>query len=230
MAKVAFSAIIAGARGKLAGVVFSANASGPYIKSWARSPRKDSASLNVVRGAMSSHATYWWALSQAQRDDWQTWSQLPAQELTDALGEAYYVSGWNWFVTLNQRLELMGRSRRSVYPSSVKPPQPTLTSAAVSTASDGTLTLVYPTDEWLAYDLVVSMSLVANQGRAAGFLANALTVILEQSPVHATTESVTDLEDLFGSIDAGMRAFVWAARQDAQGRRSPWVSTYADVT
>ena len=230
MAKVAFSAIISGARGKLAGLIFSANGSGPYLKSWAKGPTKHFPLQAPPRQFMSSHGSAWWTISQSDRDNWSTWAALPAQAKTDALGQTYYCSGWQWFVSLNQRLRIMGRTPITVYPSTLVPATPTLSTFAVSTATDGTLVITYPSGEWTSYDMVLFLSARSGPGQSVGFLNNATSVLQKQAVIHATTETVTDLGAIVGSLSAGMRCFLWAFRQNIQGRRSSAATSYADVT
>lgn len=230
MAKVAFSAIISGARGSLGGVVFSANASGPYMKHWARSPRKSSPRLNTVRSTISAHGAYWWSLSQAQRDAWNTWAALPAQEKTNPLGDPYYASGWNWFVALNQRLVQIGRTRISVYPTTSIPPTPTLTRVNIYNTARGLFKWTYPADEWDTYDFVGLVSLTAGVGRSVGFTNSALAITLVQAPVGSTEELTYDLHDIFGQLIDGQRAFGWAYRQNTEGRRSAAAMAYDEVS
>lgn len=226
---VSFSSFISGARGTFGGVTFSANGSGPYVFPYAVGPVKNTPPLQALRAKMSQHGQNWRSLSQALRDGWQTWSHLIAQKKINSLGQDYWINGWQWFVALNQRLELMGRSRITAVPITSIPTTPTLSSLTVTTPNNGTATIVYPSLEWLNADMVLQLSLRSGNGQAVSYLSRSVNIQRLQSPIHATTVTVTDLADFVGQVQAGQRAFLWAFRQNTEGRISAPFSLYDDV-
>lgn len=101
MAIVKFGTLITGARGTIGGTTFSANKAGPYCKSYSAPARTLTERRSVVQGQFAGFGAVWQALSGAQRTAWDAFAALAGQEQTNALGEAYYLSGWQWFAKLN---------------------------------------------------------------------------------------------------------------------------------
>jgi len=227
--KVALSSLITGARGTLGGVVFSQNASGPYARPYAVGPTKNTPPLKALRAIMSQHGAHWRSMSQALRDGWDVWSQLYAQKKVNSLGVDYWTNGWQWFVALNQRLELMGRARITAVPTTSIPSTPTLTTLTITTASDGTAVIVFSAGEWTGFDMVLQFSIRSSNGQAVCFLAKSVNILRKKAVIGSTTETVTSLQDFVGVIQAGQRGFLWAMRQNTEGRISSPAVLYDDV-
>ena len=102
MAIVVFGGVVSGARGTIAGVTYSANKAGPYAKGWSRGANVRSALQTSGRGVHSVLAGSWRALSAGERTAWDVWAADPEQELTNALGEAYYISGFLWSIKIGR--------------------------------------------------------------------------------------------------------------------------------
>jgi len=134
MAIAKFAAPIAGLRGTIGGVTYSANKSGPYVKQWSRSANQRTYNQQVQRAYIAGLASEWRSLSTALKAEWSAFAALPAQELTNSLGEAYYASGFNWFVKCNTRLDRAGRAHITAVPTQARPAAPTLSSFLISYA------------------------------------------------------------------------------------------------
>ncbi len=131
MAIIKLGTIVTGIRGTLGGIVFSANASGPYAKRW-RMPIIGRAPKQLEqRNLLSAMPTTWRALTQTQRDAWDTWAALPGQELTNSLGDPYYISGFLWYTKINVWGVTIGFSLLSNPPTMTKPTAPTILTADV---------------------------------------------------------------------------------------------------
>jgi hypothetical protein len=228
MARVKFGSPVSDVRGTIGGTTFSANGTSRYARQW-RSPRRHGTRLaSKTRCVWSTHGTPWRDLTQSQRDDWAAYAADPAQALTNSLGETYYASAWNWFVTINQRLEWMERSTLSSPPSVAKPSAPTLSSVTLEASGGGDTSAVnYPTDEFDGYDLVLFGRLWLSQGasqRTGGFYL----ILATQSPGASSTNVQSQLESVFGTIPEGARLFVQLSRQDEYGQRSTPAAGYGD--
>jgi hypothetical protein len=101
MAILKFGVIVTGARGTIAGTTLSANKAGPYAKAWAPPPKSTSTKQSAVQGLFGALRNGWRALTAGERADWDTFAALPGQAQTNALGETYYLSGWQWYCKLN---------------------------------------------------------------------------------------------------------------------------------
>jgi len=129
---------LAGIRGTLGGVVYSANGSGTYCKPWAPPSNPRTELQMVERSYLASMPALWQALSSAQRTAWDTFAALGAQALVNSLGETYYASGYNWFVKCNIRLLRVGRATISAAPTIPRPAAPTITGLNVTQAGTDT--------------------------------------------------------------------------------------------
>lgn len=123
---------LSGIRGTLGGVVYSANGSGTYCKPWAPPSNPKTELQTIERSYLASMPALWKALTALQRTDWDDFAALPAQELTNSLGDAYYASGYNWFVKCNIRLLRVGRATRAPAPVIARPTAPTIDAFRVS--------------------------------------------------------------------------------------------------
>lgn len=102
MAILKFGTIVVAARGTIGGLTISANKAGPYGKPWASPPRQNTPKQSTARARFASLKFQWQALTPSERTDWDDFAALPGQELTNPLGDAYYLSGWQWFTKINQ--------------------------------------------------------------------------------------------------------------------------------
>lgn len=138
MAIIKLAAPLSGLRGTIGGITYSANAATPYAKAWSKPARPLTQRQSDQQGTFSQLPTLWRALSSAQKTAWDTFAALPAQELTNSLGETYYASGANWFTKCNTRLLTMGRSTITATPTQARPAAPTLTYFQITPAGSDT--------------------------------------------------------------------------------------------
>lgn len=134
MAKTKIAPPLAGIRGTVGGLTFSANKSGTYVKLWAPPSNPQTAPQSIERSYLAQMSNLWRALTAGQRTAWDTFAALGAQEQTDSLGEPYYLSGWLWFVKCNIRLLRVGRATISAAPVIARPAAPTITAARITIA------------------------------------------------------------------------------------------------
>lgn len=101
MAKIVYADLVSDIRGKLGGAVWSANRSGPYIKSLSQPTKATTLRQSLSRASLAAMGPSWLTLSDAQRAAWAVYAALAAQEQTDSLGNPFYLSGFNWFAKCN---------------------------------------------------------------------------------------------------------------------------------
>jgi len=134
MAITKLASPIAGLRGTIGGLVYSANGAGTYVKPWARPSNPQTTTQMIQRGNLGSMGASWRALTAAQRATWDLFAAQPAQALTNSLGDVYYISGYGWYVKCNTRLLRVGRSILTSAPLSPRPPAHSLTTINVTPA------------------------------------------------------------------------------------------------
>lgn len=87
------------ASGSVAGVTYSRNRFGVYMRAKAVPVNPASTKQNIVRGRLGNLAQSWRALTNSQRLEWNT--QAPNITLVNSLGQTYTPSGFNFYVGLN---------------------------------------------------------------------------------------------------------------------------------
>lgn len=230
MAIVVFGPLVTGIRGTIAGTIFSANRSGPFARGWNKGPNTRTSAQSEQRGRTSAMAIAWRALTQVQRDAWDTWATLPAQDKTNSLGETYSCSGFNWHVAINDRLLNIGRATRANPPVIARPAIPTLNDIQIAHTGAGWNSYVqYPANEFLGFDLVLFIAMANSQGvlnKTHGWRL----VHQTQAPAVMLETFQTGLEAGFGTIQVFQRGFCRLARQTTDGVRSSFAAMYDDVS
>lgn len=106
MAKILFGNIAADARGSTGGVVFSRNRNGAYVRQKVSPVQPRTYAQTQLRTILSGLAKAWRALTDGQRT---TWAVLGAScTRTDALGQAYNLTGLQAFVMQNVQRQIQG--------------------------------------------------------------------------------------------------------------------------
>lgn len=148
MAIIKLGELVAGIRGTVGGTTYSENLGGPYCKGWSMptNPRTHKQSLH--RGRISTLAAAWRGLTIGQRTGWDTFAADPAQELENSLGEAYYISGFGWFVKCNSRLMFFGQSYIATAPVAARPGTPNVTSMYYKVDPPFWCKISYPAATW----------------------------------------------------------------------------------
>lgn len=165
--------------GRVAGSVYSHNRGGPYIRNGTIPVTSTTPAAIAAKTRLASVSQDWQDLSAAVRLAFRTWAQ--ANPVTNRLGKSITLTGHQWFVALNTRLEQAEQT-----PIVVPPDQPAPTALASLTLSadigPGTFDLTYTatpldTDDMLRVFACVEESagvrFVRNKLRIIGFSAAA---------------------------------------------------------
>ena len=229
MAIVKFGPTVVGARGTIAGTIFTANKAGPYARGWSKGANPKSPLQSDQRTRFASLASAWRGLTTAQRDDWIDYADDPPQELTNSLGETYFASGFNWYVRINDHLEAAGAARRDDAPTLTRPLAPIISNLNIFiTGAAGNLGVQYAVADPALGELhVVFARLYSSQGIVSGF--NNLTFMIMAVPnVNRAVLFETEFENAFGTVSLGQRGFCTSTIQDAHGQRGPEDTEFAD--
>jgi hypothetical protein len=229
MALVKFGVVVVGARGTIGGLKFSANRGGPYASQWSKGSNPKSPTQSDQRGLFGTIASEWRDLSQAQRDDWDDYADDAPQEKFNSLGESYFVSGFNWFVAINQNLTAAGEATRVDAPTLTRPLATVIQNVNVNTPfPSGAASVRYDTsDPDLPANHVVWARIVDSQG--VGTVPSKLPFMVVGVPGGTRFLSITDpLLEKFGTIESTQRILVSSVIQDAHGQRGPEDTNIAD--
>lgn len=222
MAIVKYVAPIDEMRGHLGGIVYSANGAGTYAKTWKMPAKPFSPPQSNQKAFLGSHGQYWNALTQAQRDDWDTYAAAAPQALTNSLGQTYYASGFNWYVRINNHLLSGAQSRRATYPTLSRPAAPAQNAPTYEspTLYGSYCALNHPSNTFLGY-LAVCFIAFGPQGSALSPKNRWRLVYCAKGPYVTTEHMGIEVRALFGDIPIGWSAFFRVQRQDTHGQRSP---------
>lgn len=230
MAILKLGELVAGIRGTIGGTIYSANKSGPFARGWSKGSNPRTSSQTGERAITSSHPAEWRAITQAQRDGWDTYAAAAAQELTNPLGETYYASGFNWFCRINTHLILSGAARRSAAPTTGTPSTPALLTSycyePITVNFHNRIT--YASGTFSGFYVIVRVALYPRTTllwKSRGYRG------VHYAPQTTSTWTEFGLTTLgiFGQPPAGGKCFFSVQKQSVQGRRSAIVTSTANV-
>ena len=220
MAILKFGPTVVGLRGTIGGITFSANKSSPYAKAWSRGSNPVAPLQTTQRGVLASIPALWRALTPAEQALWDTFAALPAQDLTNSLGETYSISGFGWFTKINVRLLVMGRADRTAVPAQSRPSAPTITDIEFPFDDGQTAFVSYAAGEFDPdFDLVLDIA----QANSAGRLSPPSTFaefVVSQNPNDTATGFMTAYVNRLGIGNTSLKGFARLYRQTTDGLRS----------
>lgn len=232
MGIVTFAAPVAGLRGKVGGLVYSANKSGAYLKAWGKGSNPRTKPQTEHRAALVKFSQAWNGITAAQRTAWDTYAALAAQDKTNSLGETYSTSGFNWFVALTLNLDQAGLAQIDSAPVLGTPAVGTISVTLCRTPDFDTTTYCQMSfgDPNLTMNHVVKAWLqnsIGSQVRAElkAFMVNIVPNVGNRRIIFGDR-----IREQFGSIQIGQKMFASVEVQNSEGRRSVVVTDSIDVT
>lgn len=226
MSIVKFAAPVSGLRGTLGGIIYSANKAGPYARTWSRGASASSAAQSSTRALLSEQAATWRTIDAGDRADWDTWAADPAQALTNALGETYYLSGFLWYVRMSRWLQTCGRAPLTTAPVDVVPAAPTILTLTVSVGATPSQ-ITYAAGEFNPdYDAVIELMIAQSVGAMISPLQPVL-IKAAQIPAGTSITITTEIAARFGTPAISQKAFARVYRQSLEGYRSApyWIAS-----
>lgn len=228
MAKIMFGAVATDARGKIAGVVYSKNASGAYIRQKVSPTQSLTARRGVVRARLGGLAQYFsGSLTAAEVAAWNSFAKN--NPVTDVFGRTMTLSGIQTFCRLNASILNVGGTQ-------IDTPPANLTIIALETitltsdASTPTLSLAY-TATPLGSNIMLNV--MATQQLPAGrtFTKPYLRWIYASAAAAASPANILSAYTAkFGSLVAGAKIGLLANTVDSTtGAQSPGLYTLHTV-
>lgn len=143
-------------RGRLAGIVFSHNKGGDYVRAGTTPTNPQTLRQQTTRAILGLFAAMWTStLSQAQRDAWDVYAG--ANPVKNSLGEDVLISGLAWYVKASARLQDAGLATSGDAPIAAAPGSLLTFSVDISAASTGDVTFTAPLLATEAMQLWVSL-------------------------------------------------------------------------
>ena len=223
MAIVKLGELVAGIRGTVGAVTFSANKSAAYCKLCAMPRNPRSQLQSAARTFQSNCRNLWLDLTDDQRDAWDTFAALPAQALSNSLGVEYFASGWNWFTKCNSRLQHAGLSTIADAPVVPRPAAPALDELFyLENGAVFTAVLTYPTGDIGDDSLVIFAYVVPGGAPVAPYPSRLRFLNVVNAPGPAGFQIVLSPQHvvLWGYPSAGWLLYIHAFQQTPEGIRS----------
>ncbi len=224
MAKIKLGPPVVGIRGTIGGIIFSANGSGLFARAWARGPNPQTILQNTARNSLGKFASAWRALTAGQQTGWNTYAALPAQERFDSLGESYFPSGFNQYISVNANLAIVGSAARSIAPTFTRPVAPVLFGGFFQDTGPGANSqITFDVTDPALSDFKICTAVLVN---SVGILVRAHNYRFMKAAVPDVDRKIfyqLEVENIFGTIVIGQKIFLHIFTQDAQGQRGPFV-------
>lgn len=228
MAVIKIGAPLTGISGTIGGITYSRNGSGTYAKPWAQGSNPKSQLQTQTRAILSGLTFSWQAITASQRALWDVYAALPAQELTNSLGDTFFGSGWNWFVRINSNLITTENAERAVPPTAGTPTAVTLNTFVVNETGGGEATITWPAGSFTGNQRVVVKGFKAiSQARIVS--GNIRSWKFSTTTPAASTRVDVELDTIYGSRPLGSRWFASVQKQNGQGRRSTATTIQANT-
>lgn len=218
MAKIVPGPLISDIRGTAGGLTYSGNASGRYLKLKGTGPRTSSVNQRGVRSRWVQATGRWFDLSDSLRGDWNAFAADAAQVRFDVFGDAFFLPGISWYRMVNLWLSSVGRGMTNAVPTSSKPAIPTINTFSVTVGSSDVAEIAYTSGEFSGYDMVIKCGIRGIDTRLTQ-VASPLLVFTTTSPGATSQDFWPELEQAFGTIQAGWRVVAEVYRQSTDGYR-----------
>jgi len=229
MAIVKFGTTVVGVRGTIGGIVYSANASGPHARLWAKGSNPRSELQTLTRARISGLGVLWAALSDVEKAAWDYFGLHPPEFDTNSLGIRYYLTGWQWLVRVNQRRQSCGLGVTSVLPTNSGVAAAVTCVIEATALPGGTVTLTWtPGDFPGGFSGVLELGLHSTTGlvaKTAGFLQ----VYAQHEPAGSSADITAAVRARFGDLQLGWKLFGNLYRLRDDGVRSTGLSAACEV-
>lgn len=231
MAKILLGPTVIGIRGTVAGITFSQNGGGPYARGWHKPPNQKSTGQITARANLTNWAQQWRTLTSTQKASWNTYAALPAQQLTDSLGQPYYASGFNWYITTQINLAKIGGATTTTAPAGARPAIATSPSLEFRTTASGQATRwrLAPASPNLALYHTIYALVVSTTGLDS-FPATDFNVFTGIPNANRYLNFTTPLKDKFGDFYVGQKIFTSFAAIGNDGQMAPLYSASLDCS
>jgi len=231
MAIVTIALPITGIRGKLAGIVFSENRSGPFARGLSSPCNPGTTDQMNQRGLLAQAGYLWRTLTPAEQVDWDTFAKTPPETDHNSLDEVVILSGFAWFTRILLRRRRVGLADSLLAPVSTPTVTPTTFTLNVhpSTGAAADAHFGYTNGEFLTYYAIMEMAIAPGLG--SNVWTSRYLICWEAFGLTATSTNFgAAYFAKFGTTQIGQRFFAHLYRQSATGIRSVPKALFANVT
>jgi hypothetical protein len=221
MANVKLGGIVAGIRGTVGGVTYSANQTGPYARLWSRGSNPRTPLHSITRGRISGLGTLWASMDDAGRAAWSAFAAAPPELDYNAFHDLLNIGGWRWFVRVNQRRQVVGLSPTSDVPSATTVPAITTAITVATQGPYGNVYLYFNLAEVPAgFSVIALMTTHPTQG-LLNKTTNLLQVLAQHEPSFVPYNVTAPFRIKWGFPQAGQKLWCYVSAQRDDGVRGP---------
>jgi len=230
MAKVLLAAPVTDMRGTVAGLVYSKNAAGNYVKAWTKPTDPTTPNQMQQRGFLARMGSRWRTLSSAEQGDWDTFAATPPETDYDSLGNSYLISGFNWMTRICTRRLRTGQAEDLIAPAATPTDAPTTFTMTLYPANGDAdrAEMQYTADEFLTYYAILQVSLSPGLGSNV-HTSRYLNCWEAPGLASTSTEFGAAYFSAFGDTQVDNRFFARLYRQSPSGIRSTPLELFVDV-
>jgi len=231
MAIIKLGVTVAGIRGTIGGITFSANKSGAHAKILSMPSRPQTILQLQQRGYLASMGTLWRSLSTAEQGDWDAFAASPPETDYNSLGEVYLLSGYGWFTRICIRRRRTAQAEDLLAPTSTPVAAPLTFDLELhpATGSPDEAICTYTVDDFLDHYVIMEMSQAPGQG--SNVQTNRFLMMIERTPGTSTQTKFTSIYFArFGSTQTNQRFFARLYKQSVDAIRSTPIALFTDVT
>lgn len=213
--------MVAGISGTVGGVTYSRGHTGPYAKQWAQGGNPRSAHQVRVRGQMTAYGAAWAGMGSTLQAAWDAFALVAPEVCYNRLGEVILLSGWAWFVRVNQRRASAGLAVTTSVPATAAVAPVTGLGLACAALPAGPCVVTWSGTPWPAgYSAALELG-VHTTGGAQRKTSGYKLVWAVQHPAGTSVTITSLVAGRFGSLQAGWQLFGRCYVQRDDGIRSP---------
>jgi len=221
MALVRYSEIIQGIRGSIAGLTWSANRSGSYVKKLATPVKKRTLAQSSKRAWFTQVSGAYANLTPAQVAQWDAFALSPPEIDYDPWGDQRFLTGSAWHMRINMRRLEAGQAIANNPPASTPSTPPTdFTLTIYRTGAVGVDSVFdYGTGDFVGRRAMLKLSLANSAVRTvqtSGYYVVWLDMVSVPGPQIITAE----VDAVFGNVQVGQKMFGELRAQQSSGIRS----------
>lgn len=209
--------------GSQAGTTSSRNRFGQYRRSRAMPVNPNTPGQQSARNRLSAQSQAWRGLTDAQRAAWESYSQ--SHPFNDSLGQQIFLTGHQWFISVNTALLAAGMATVSVPDLSAPPGAPALGAVVTTVAGFSVAFGANPVPANTALVLETSPPMSAGRSFNADF-----RFVKVRAAAAVNTLVKADMEVKWGPLVAGQKFFIRASLVGSTGLVSAFTSTTVIVT
>jgi hypothetical protein len=208
MAKIQFGAVATDARGKIAGIVYSKNKAGGYVRAKVSPSQTESARRTFVRSLFSVNAqNFATGLTIAQVNAWNEFAR--GHLVTDVFGAAHALSGMQMYQRLNSVIAQAGGTVIEDPPDDLSITALLTMTATVTAGAPDVVSIAFtPTPPEASHKIAVYATKPLGTGRT---FAKSDKRFVFMSAAAAASPAVASAAYLakFGALTAGLKVGVW---------------------